>query len=340
MRAPALLVSRTEGETTRRALVSIGALRTDLAIEQEGDRLAFPVLAEIAIPASWGTVEEREFVVRSRPGPSDYRDLLDWPSAEKATLPRAFDVIGDIVLVRLPPSLAPRRFDVGEALLRFVPGARVVGEDRGVHGEERRRSVERIAGTGGWTTRHRENLLAFDVDVEQAYFSPRLAREHGLVAAEVSEGESVYDLCCGVGPFSVTIAREGRARSITAVDTNPTAIALLRRTLARYGFGDRVRPVEGRVETFAVENPPGDRVLLNLPREGIKYATLVARLVSPGGHFRYYEVVPRDQVDERGTMIENLLAPRAPFVVRSQRVVHPYSPGADLVSFLLERAER
>ncbi len=337
MRSRALLVPRSEGETTRQALVSLGALRTDLAIRQEGDRLALPLVADAEVPVEWGSVEEREFVVRPLAGPSDYRDLLDWSPEEKARLPRAFDVVGDIVLVRLPGELEPRRVEVGEALLRFVPGARIVGEDRGVRGEERLRVVERLAGTGSWATRHRENQLEFEVDVEQAYFSPRLAREHALVASEVRAGESVYDLCCGVGPFSVTIARHGRARGITAVDLNPVAIALLRRTLARHGLSDRVRAVEGRVEGFAAEAPPADRVVLNLPREGIKYAPLVARLVAAGGQFRYYEVVPRDEVDRRGKVIESLLPPPGGFVLRSQRLVHPYSPSADLVSFLFER---
>ncbi len=337
MKERALLVDRSRGEATRRALVASQALRTDLAIREEGDRLAFPIRAEAEVPSSWGELESREFDARREPGPAEFRDLLDWPEAELARVPRSFDVVGDVVLVRLPPELEPRRFEVGEALRRFVPGVRLVGLDRGVHGPERRRQVERIAGAGGWKTRHRENGLAFDVDLERAYFSPRLAREHARVAAEVRPGDRVYDLCCGVGPFAVTIARDGIAASIVAVDANGAAIELLRETLGRYPFGAKVTAVEARVETFASTAPPVERVVLNLPHEGIKYAALVAPLVAPGGRLYYYEVVPRDEVGRRAATVERTLLPAGAWRASAVHSVHPYSPTSDLVAVTVRR---
>ncbi len=337
MKVPALVVDRSRGEAARRALVAAGALRTDLAIVEDGSRLAFPLRDGGAVPPGWGTVEPREFPARPEPGPSDFRQLLGWTAPELEAVPRSFDVVGDVVLIRLPVELEPRRGEIGEALLRFVPGARLVGLDRGVRGDARRRTVERIAGTGGWATRHRENGLELDVDLELAYFSPRLAREHARVAAEVVAGEAVYDLCCGVGPFAVTIAREGRARSIVAVDANPEAIALLGRTLARYRLEGRVAANVGRVEQFASTAPAVDRVVLNLPREGIKYAALVAPLVLPGGSLTYYEVVPRESFAGRADEVARALGPGGGWSVNSVRVVHPYSPSSDLVAVSARR---
>jgi tRNA (guanine37-N1)-methyltransferase len=338
MKERALLVERRRGEEVRQALVSARALRTDLAIQNEGDRLAFPLRPDASVPAAWGEVGLREFAPRELGGPSGFRDLLSWPAAEAQLLPRSFDVVGDIVLVRLPPELEARRFEVGEALLRFVPGSRLVGVDRGVRGADRRRAVERIAGSGDWRTRHRENGLEFDVDLEHAYFSPRLAREHARIASEVRPGERVYDLCCGVGPFAVTIARDGRASSIVAVDANPNAIDLLHGTLARYPFGERVSAVEARLEEFVASAGPVDRIVLNLPHEGIKYAALVAPSLAPGGSLTYYEVVPRDEVARRGTVVERTLSALGEWSVAGVRVVHPYSPSSDLAAVSVRRA--
>jgi len=331
MRHRALLVPRGRGEAVRRALVEAGALAVELEILAEGDLLALPLREGAGVPPEWGEVSEREFPELPAPSRSEFRDLLDWPDELKALLPRSFDVVGEIVLLRLPVELEERRFEVGEALLRFVPGSRLVGLDRGVEGPERVRQVERIAGSGGWQTRHRENRLELDVDVQRAYFSPRLAGEHARVAAEVRAGERVYDLCCGVGPFAVTIARDGRARSITAVDANPSAIELLGRTLERYAFGARVLPRVATVEAFVPSAGPVERVVINLPHEGIKYATLVAPLVAPGGSLQYYEVVPRDEVTQRGKVAERALSGVGPFTVRTVRLVHPYSPSRDLI---------
>jgi tRNA (guanine37-N1)-methyltransferase len=313
-------------------------LRTDLEILKEGDYLVLPVGEVTPTPPAAGELVVREFAVVARAGPADYRDLVSWPTPVKMRLPRAFDVVGDIVLVRLPEELMAQREEIGEALLRFVPSARLVGQDLGVHGPERLRRVERIAGSGGWRTRHRENGLEFEVDVEQAYFSPRLAREHERVASEVRRGERVYDLCCGVGPFAVTIARDGRASHVTAVDANPAAVDLLRATLARYPFAARVTAMESSLESFLPSAGPADRVILNLPHEGIKYLSSVARTVAARGRLHYYEVTLRAEAGRRGEAVVESLGPPDWRLV-DRHVVHPYSPAADLMAFTLERSE-
>jgi tRNA (guanine37-N1)-methyltransferase len=337
MKARALTVPRERGEAVRQALVAAGVLRTDLRIEAQDRAVVFPVTERGSFEPSWGTLGEAEFEPRSEELASDYRERLVWPVAEKELLPRSFDVIGDVVLVRLPAELRDRGPEIGEALLKFVPRARIVGWDRGVHGPERRRSIERLAGAGGWATVHRENHLELDVDLERAYFSPRLALEHARVAAEVEPGDRVYDLCCGVGPFALHIARDGRAREVVAVDANPEAIVLLRRTLARSPFGGRVRPVETRVEAFLPDAPPCERAILNLPHEGIKYAPSVARVVAPRGRLYYYEIVPRSELEHRGNVIAGSLEPTGQWRSVGARVVHPYSPDSDLIGFTFAR---
>jgi len=338
MNAPGLIVPRLRGEAVRQDLVESGLLRTDLEIVREGDFLVLPLTeGRDAVPAGWGEVVERDFRPVTNKGPVEYRDLLAWSDEEKSRLPRAFDVVGDIVLIRLPVELDTRKAAVGEALLRFVPGARLVGLDHGVHGADRRRVVERVAGSGPWRTRHRENGVELDVDVERAYFSPRLAREHARVAEEVRSDERVYDLCCGVGPFAVTIAHLGRASEVTAVDANPDAIELLRSTLARVPNRDRVRALCVPLEEFLPAATAVEKVVMNLPHEGIKYLPSVARTTAPGGRLYYYEVASRTEFESRGTTLVKLLSPVGAFTVVAQRVVHPYSPSSDLVAFVLER---
>jgi tRNA (guanine37-N1)-methyltransferase len=336
MRSRAVVVPRARGEAIRRALSDAGLLRDDLAIGHEGDDLVFPV-REGRLSPEWGVESVREFASIVRARPAQYSDLLDWPAARKALLPRSFDVVGDVVLLRLPAELVADGPAIGAALLGFVPGARIVGLDRGVHGPERRRSIERLAGAGGFRTRHRENGVDLEVDVERAYFSPRLSREHALVADQVRDGDSVYDLCCGVGPFAVTIAKAGRARQVTAVDSNPEAISLLGASLTRGRFSVPVRPVAASVEAFLPAAAPVERVILNLPLEGAKYLTPVARTVAPEGRLYYYEVVPRDAIPARVNHVERTLDPVGGWTVVDQHLVHPYSPTADLVALVLER---
>ena len=338
MSSTGVRVARRRGEEARQQLLARGLLDDRLPILREGEFLVLPVKQNDPVLSDWGELVERDFPPLRGPGPSGYRDLLRLPAELRSKLPRSFDVIGDIVLVRIPAALEGERFAIGEALLSFVPGARVVGADRGVRGDERLRDVERIAGSGSWQTRYRENGLSFDVDVERAYFSPRLSREHERVAAEVKDGDSVYDLCCGVGPFALLIARDGRARSVTAVDANPVAIELLRATLRRSSFRVPVEPLTRRLEEFLPSAEPRDHVILNLPLEGIKYLASVARVVAPGGRLYYYEVTPRTELIERQAAIMTALGAHGSWSLRGYPVVHPYSPNSDLVAFVLERA--
>jgi tRNA (guanine37-N1)-methyltransferase len=339
MKGRGLRVPRARGEELRRRLREASGLREDLKILKEGEFLVLPLAGDGPLPPEWGEVVEREFASVAPPAPSDYRELLDWTPGAKAELPRSFDVVGDIVLVRLPEAFESRKEEIGRALLSFVPAARIVGVDRGVHGPERRRQVERIAGTGDWRTRHRENGLEFEVDLERAYFSPRLAHEHERVAADVREGERVYDLCCGVGPFALILARDGRASRVTAVDSNPDAVSMLRATRARYPWGGRIEVVEAPIERFLPQAEPVERVILNLPHEGIKYLPSVAPTIAPRGRLHYYEVTPRAELERRAEAVVSALGP-GDWELVDRHLVHPYSPTSDLVAFAFERLER
>ncbi len=336
MRSRALRVPRSDGEAARRALIDAGSLRTDLRIRVEAEELVLPV-EDGPLPIS-GKVTDEEFAVQEgHEGPRRYQDLVAVSAERRALLPRAFDVVGDIVLIRVPDGLVEDGPAIGRALLAFVPGARLVGADEGVHGADRRRSLRALAGTGGWRTLHRENGIQIDVDVERAYFSPRLAREHARVAHAVREGETVYDLCCGVGPFALTIARDGRAGRVTTVDRNPVAVELLKGSLARLRPKVPVEVLQGDVEQFLRGAKPVDRAILNLPLQGIKYLASVARVVRSGGSIHYYEVVERSEIEARAMNVVERAGGSDDWTIVEEREVHAYSPTAELRAYTLRR---
>lgn len=337
MRCRALAVPRAEAERVRLRLRDAGWLRADLGVSRDADRVYFPLVEEAAPSGTDGTILDHEFSALKR-GPSSYRDrLTELPPEVRQQLPRAFDVVGDVVLIRLPDELVPWKEEVGRALLEFVPHARQVGWDQGVHGTERRRRLVPLAGGGGFVTRHRENGLDIEVDLERAYFSPRLAFEHQRVAAQVRAGERVYDLCCGVGPFTLAIARDGRAREVVSVDLNPDAIGLLRKNLDRLGLGRTVRPIVADLKEFLADAPAADRAILNLPHEGIKYLTSVGSRVERGGTLHYYEIMERSALEDRGRALVDHLGGPSHWQAAPARVVHPYAPTSDLVALTLTR---
>jgi tRNA (guanine37-N1)-methyltransferase len=336
MRTWVVIATPKHAESVRRALRARGLLQKGMRVARSEQEVLFPVRSPPQPPVENARLEERELPIRAAL-PRSYRELLHLRPDLQASLPRAFDVIGDVVLVKLPAELEPHAGDIGAALLRFVPGARRVGWDRGVHGEARLRQLVPISGTGPWRTVHRENGISFVVDPEVAYFSPRLAGEHARIASAARSGEVVWDLCCGVGPFALTIARRRVARHIVAIDSNPAAIALLQENAHRLGVSSQVEPRNESVERFVPSAGAADRVILNLPHEGIKYLPSVSAAVAPGGTLHYYEVTQRADHPMRESVLVNQLPAGAHWTCVESRRVHPYSPGADLVAYTLHR---
>ncbi len=343
MRAQALAVERSKGEQVRRALSAGGWLRGDLQPQREAEWVYFPIqglptpLPDLIL----GTLVDREFEPATPRKARDYRELVEVPGELRDLLPSSFDIVGDIVLIRLPDPLVPHGKAIGEALLSFVPGCRKVALDRGVEGVARVRSLETLAGSGGSSTVHRENGLSFRVDLEGAYFSPRLAREHQRVAELVGPQENLLDLFCGVGPFALTALRLHPEARAVAVDLNPAAIALLRENASHLGVSSRLEIVEEDAEVFLRENRTFSRVVMNLPREGYKYATSVAQHVMPAGTLHHYEVVRRADLPQRGRDLlqEVSEATASRWTLAAPHVVHPYSPSSDLVAWTLVRGD-
>jgi tRNA (guanine37-N1)-methyltransferase len=336
MRTWVVIAPPVEAESVRRTLQRSGLLRKGVRVARTDQGVAFPVLA-LPQPAIAHTQTEERELLEELPGARSYRELLHFPAPLQALLPRAFDIIGDVVLIRLPSELEAQAPEIGRALLKFVPGARLVGWDQGVHGSARLRQLRSLAGTGPWRTQHRENGLEFVVNPEVAYFSPRLAGEHARIASDVAPGEVVWDLCCGLGPFALTIARRGVAGRIHAVDSNPEAIALLRENAERLGVASRIDVRLQSVEQFLPSAGTANRVVLNLPHEGIKYLPSVSAAVAPGGTVHYYEVTPRADHSMRGNALVNQLASSAEWSCIGARRVHEYSPHADLMAYTLRR---
>jgi len=294
VQAPGIRVPRAEAEATRRRLLELDVLRLDLAVAKDGDHVVFPV-ADSCGPTL--PVAPFEFEARTL-RPSGYQDLLPADLAEVA--PRAFDQVGDVILVKVPPELQAQAAAIGDALLRFH-NARAVFHDRGVKDPFRVRDLERIAGAGDALTEVAENGVRLWVDPSKAYYSPRLAMERSRVAALVAPGEHVVDLFGGVAPFGIQAAKRGA--NVDSIDLNPDAVALARRNAEANGVADRVRLHEGDARDVAPKLPKADRIVMNLPHGAHHFLDVAARLAQPTATIHYHEILPPEKAGPRAVEV-------------------------------------
>src|SRR5579872_2157412 len=146
-------------------------------------------------------------------------------------LSSAFDVIGDIAIIKIPPELSGCEKIIGEELLRRMKNVRtVLKQESEVSGEYRVREVSLIAGEEKFETIYKESGVSIKLDVRMVYFSPRLSTERLRIKSLVSEGEEIFNMFGGVGTFSFVIAKSVNSR-IHSVDMNPDAIKFANESL-------------------------------------------------------------------------------------------------------------
>jgi len=199
---------------------------------------------------------------------------------------RAFDVIGDIAVVKLPESLLPKKHLIGEALMRVHRHVRTVLLQVGpVGGEFRTRELEVVAGEPRTETTHREGGCAFKVDLAKAYFSPRLAHERARIAGLVEPGEVVINLFAGVGCYSIIIAKHSRAARVYSVDKNPVAFEYMCENIRVNKVGYRVVPILGDAKEAVEKRLAGqaDRVLMPLPELAREFFEVALKALKPEG---------------------------------------------------------
>ena len=199
---------------------------------------------------------------------------------------RAFDIVGDIAVVKIPEKILPKKQLIGQALMQVHHHVRtVLNQTTPVRGEFRTRELEVIAGEPRTETTHREGGCSFKVDLAKVYFSPRLATERLRVTNLIKPGEVVVNLFAGVGCYSVLIAKHSEAIKIYSIDKNPAAINYMRENIRINKVGARVVPILGDARDVVETRLMGkaDRVLMPLPELAREFFDVALLALKPGG---------------------------------------------------------
>lgn len=324
--AYAWVVPLAIGEDAKRLVRALGIGRTDLKIGRREGHLLIPLQRPVDPPLRGITTEVAEF--NSTKPPKTYKDVVQIPERFRVVLPTSFDIVGDLVVIKIPPDLRVYGPAIADAILKVHKNIKGVFHDDGVQGPFRIRNLIPIAGVTRTKTVHTEFATPIAVDLSRAYFSPRLANEHDRVARMVQHGEIVVDATAGVGPFALMIGKARRAQKVYAIDLNPDAIALLKENVATQRIQDKVEVIEGDAAQALETVPAFDRAIVNLPQGGEEILMAAAKRAKPGAVIHYYRVWAEE---ERDTQLQALLEHLRTEAGRSaemieRHVVHAYSP--------------
>ena len=316
-------VSRSEAENYRKTLLDMGLLDINFKIAYDGDYIILPLKEKIK---GYDIVDYDFIPLEKRK--SSLREILSKKIPESYLIKlRAFDAIGNIALVQLSDELIPYQKIIGEALLELNPFIKAVFRKDSIEGEYRVPKLELIAGEPITETVYREFGVRILLDVSKVYFSPRLSEERKRIASLIKKDETILDMFCGVGPFSLMISKKSEPKKIYAIDINEAAIYYLKKNIA-LNRTHNIIPIHGdsKVEIKNIENP--DRIIMNLPHSSFEFLPDVLSTYK-NSIVHFYAVSENINLVKK-KIIEESEKHNKTIDFLSERTVKSYSPNTDI----------
>ena len=220
----------------------------------------------------------------------------DIPTHLLAGLPKKWEKIGDILILRISEPLRRYRERIAEVYAHYLKCRSVLQEEGGIVGSFRQPQMVLIYGDADTETEHVENTVRFRLDPQKIMFSSGNLDERKRMGSIAQEGEQVVDLFAGIGYFSIPMALFSIPKKIVACEINPIAFRYLSENIMINDVPDIVQPVLGDNRKMAPKQW-ADRVLLGHFGNTKTYLPIAFRaLKKSGGVIHFHDVFPKESV--------------------------------------------
>ncbi len=296
-------VPKNNADKIRRLLLNHNIIKLDMRIKRVEDCVYIPLIntpnnqlmEELSVYDVM--IVDTQFEIHKK-GPKSLKDYLkDKIEPELIEeIKKSFDIIGEIVILEIPEEFDEYKYIIGEAALKFTRRQAVYRKTSKIKGIIRTRELEHLAGVDNSVTIHKEFGNRFKLDVRKVYFSPRLATERRRLSKQVEDKEIIIDMFTGIGPFSVSIAKDHSVK-VYAIDINPDAYKYLKENIKLNKLKGIIIPILGDVEEVLNGlNIKVDRIIMNLPGTAWSFLDIAIKSLKPGGVLHYYEFASEFQI--------------------------------------------
>lgn len=271
-----------------------------------------------------------ELNMRFRDKKRNFKEIAEVPVEILKKIPRAFDIVGKIAVIKLSNDLKKYEREIGDAMLKSLTGIKTVASDYGVKGKYRIRDLRVIAGEKNLITCHTEYGIKIWMDLSLMYFSPRLAYERHLTAEDVKNGERILDMFSGVGSFSLHIAKKKPDVEIISMDANISAVKYIKKNIAVNKIYN-MHPIVADAENLPFKKK-FDRIIMNLPHTSLHFLKSAINLMDNG--FIHLHIIWNK---EKLHNLKKKINEKSQRTVEIKRIrkVHEYSPSEAHFSVLL-----
>ncbi len=309
-------VVKVKKERAERAMKKIkddGALDPTRVPQESGDYLLIPVKEggeKIYADLCERVPKKSPFV--------KITELLDVP---KKMLPTRWEMIGDVLLLKIPNNLQDKKKDVAAAYAEVL-GAKTVLQQGPIEGVTRQPLVEIIYGENTETV-HRENGIRFMLDTAKIMFSSGNIDERTHMASVVKKREVVVDMFAGIGYFTLPMAVHGRGEEVHSLEINPVAFEYLCKNVSLNGVEDVVKPHLGDNRDFTFDKT-ANRVVMGYLHDTWKFLPKAVEFLGGEGMIHYHCNVKGKDLE--GKVRKQLLKRINNFEIREVRKIKSYAP--------------
>ncbi|NLI73510.1 MAG: class I SAM-dependent methyltransferase family protein [Euryarchaeota archaeon] len=328
-------VIRDEAEAFRKKLARRGMVRKDRRIFERNGAVLIPLHDSVDVDyviSLGGSIEEGEAMAREcYKSPFEIAcELISRPTINEM-LPRKWEKVGDVLILRLLEDLMPYREEIARAYAQAV-GARAVLRDTGhINGIHRRPVMELLYGNHTETV-HFENGLYYKIDAANLMFSSGNIDEKLRIASLDCSGEIVVDMFAGIGYWTLPFAVHTNVKKIIACEINPLAFSYLKENIFLNHVEEVVQPILGDNR-----NLPGkefaDRIMMGYVQTTHKFLDKAFSLVRPGGIIHYQDTFPLAVCPDRAIEYLEQAAKGRRIEILFIREIKSYSPGVSHMAF-------
>ncbi|MHA1460266.1 MAG: class I SAM-dependent methyltransferase [Promethearchaeota archaeon] len=254
---------------------------------------------------------------------------------ELSALPRGFQTIGNVAIIKLKPILLEKKNLIAEKYLELLPKIKSVYLNSGkVKGQFRTpEKIEFLVGEDNPVVKHREHGVIYKFDFTKIMFSMGNLNERKLLATLVEEGERIVDMFAGIGYFSLPIAKHSKPAEIFSIELNPDSFKYLTENIKLNHCEDVITPIKGdsKIEVIKLSNSgfKADRVIMGVfpaPKDFIKEALTLAKV--EGTIYHYEGIADKEKYIDLFNEFKDI-AERSDFKCEllAKRFVKSYGPG-------------
>ena len=216
---------------------------------------------------------------------------------ELSVLPRGFQTVGDVVIIKLNPLLLEKKILIAEKYLDLLPRIKSVYLNSGrVKGQFRTpEKIEFLVGVDNPIVKHKEHGIVYKFDFTKIMFSMGNLSERRFLATLVKESEVIVDMFAGIGYFSLPIAKHSKPKKIFSIELNLDSFKYLTENIKLNHCEDIITPINGdsKIEVIKLSKSglKADRVIMGVfpaPKDFIKEALT---LIKESGTTFHYEGV-------------------------------------------------